>query len=514
MDFHQKYVIANKGLFQQCGRIWRTPVVNLEIHVVSNRDREAHRVFDLRFEQYVFSTINLLTLIILATCSVQTEEYIPRFDYRPRRYIPNSLREVNWDELPSPLRDLFLKSYEVAIPLLQAAPEDQLDAFMRFAIRHRSEDRIFWIFDTVISKPEVPLELAEKFLDGYPDLAFSVLKRFLPENSSHLPETLMGLEVCVLRNIIRSANHLGLAPLVGLEKLDGTINSIHLSQYFKLLWLAALSVRSSKQAQEVMFVLHEARYEAKSRSRTQEYAHKYALAIVFDRAEEAGDTCPCNESGRPRRTPRSKPTRARLAPLKARKAKPKDIPASGSSGHQATAPQEPEQQREKEDEKDLPSKVVANIRVDAPTPIRIHSHVRLQVSSPPEHSTLPPAVLDAVVLRASRGELVLDLLHPLPPEYAEVDWNLFDAGSVATSQAMLDAVQRLAMEGMECCKFHDIITGSAHAIEQREEGGDLGAEDSVELPRTLNASQRRAILLARPGRLTLIQGPPGAHHFT
>lgn len=38
---------------QQYGRIYRTAVTSIEIHVVSNRDRVAHQLFDLRFEQYV-----------------------------------------------------------------------------------------------------------------------------------------------------------------------------------------------------------------------------------------------------------------------------------------------------------------------------------------------------------------------------------------------------------------------------------------------------------------------------
>lgn len=36
---------------KQIGRLNRAPVVAIEIHVVSNRDRVAHQLFDLRFEQ-------------------------------------------------------------------------------------------------------------------------------------------------------------------------------------------------------------------------------------------------------------------------------------------------------------------------------------------------------------------------------------------------------------------------------------------------------------------------------
>lgn len=39
------------GMMQQLGRLNRAPVIDIEIHVVSNRDRVAHQLFDLWFEQ-------------------------------------------------------------------------------------------------------------------------------------------------------------------------------------------------------------------------------------------------------------------------------------------------------------------------------------------------------------------------------------------------------------------------------------------------------------------------------
>lgn len=38
-------------IVKQYGRMNREPVQSIEIHVVSNRDRVAHQLFDLRFEQ-------------------------------------------------------------------------------------------------------------------------------------------------------------------------------------------------------------------------------------------------------------------------------------------------------------------------------------------------------------------------------------------------------------------------------------------------------------------------------
>ena len=42
---------------QQVGRVLKTPVMTVEMHVVSNRDRVAHQLFDLWFEQRVISLL-------------------------------------------------------------------------------------------------------------------------------------------------------------------------------------------------------------------------------------------------------------------------------------------------------------------------------------------------------------------------------------------------------------------------------------------------------------------------
>jgi hypothetical protein len=50
------------------GRMNRTPVTEIEIHVVSNRDRVAHDAFDLRFEQLVPSLTSYTQLIFILKC--------------------------------------------------------------------------------------------------------------------------------------------------------------------------------------------------------------------------------------------------------------------------------------------------------------------------------------------------------------------------------------------------------------------------------------------------------------
>ncbi|CAL1711823.1 unnamed protein product [Somion occarium] len=464
-------------VMRQCGRVNRTPVVSLEIHVVSNRDRIGHQAFDLRFEH------------------VQTEEVLRRFDHRPHSFIPSSLQSVIWSERSPEEQVIFQGSRDQAELVLRDSSEDDLMEYMQFAVEHRAEEHVFWIFDALLSHPEPIAEALSQCMDQYPPLAFSVLKKHLTDDHVVLPEWLNHSVPSLIRNIIRSSNQLGIASLVALEKVSVNLSALDLSHYISLLWTAALTVRSPELVQEVFLVMHESHIARHVNDMTYVYAHKQALGVVFDRAEEAADACPCDEFGRPRRQ-RTKPTRGRLHLPK----------ASNDEADHGT--------------KTLggsPALVVADIRVDAPTPIRIHSHIRLQVASSPEHSTLPPSVVDAIVVRASKGELFLTLQQPLPPEYAEVDWKLYSAGSIATSKAMLDAVQKLAMEGWESCRFHKIITGT----ETPELNGissqtiqDTHSSEISDIPASLNRSQRRAVISASTETMSLIWGPPGTGKTT
>lgn len=88
-----------------------------------------------------------------------------------------------------------------------------------------------------------------------------------------------------------------------------------------------------------------------------------------------------------------------------------------------------------------PRRMMARIYIDLAAPVQMHAHVRLKVASVTVHTML---VVDAVVICAGRGELVLDILRLLLPEFADVDWDMYQAGGVA-SQAMRDTVRHLVV---------------------------------------------------------------------
>ncbi|KAH9833398.1 RNA dependent RNA polymerase-domain-containing protein [Rhodofomes roseus] len=463
---------------KQYGRMYRTPVVTIEIHVVSNRDRVAHQAFDLHFEQ------------------VPTEEFLKRFDNIPTAFTPNTIHDIQWED-DTLGATIFSATKEHASTLLAGLEVDLLCKYLRIAIEHRVEAQIFYVFEALLDKEELPFAEIGECMEQYPSLAYCILKRHLSNGPALLPEAIAELGPSLIRGIVRSANQLGIASLAALERLAPDIGLLDLATYLDTLWWIALSVRAPTVMQELLLIMHESRTSVRSRSPDMEYAHKFALGVAFDRAEEAADACPCDDTGRPKRQ-RTAPIRATLVP-----------------------PKPPQSQNEDDtvvvvdNALDL-KHVVAHVRVDAQTPIRIHSHVRLRLASPVEGPRVEAGgvMLDATVTRATRGELYLELKHPLPPEYARVDWYIYNAGSIATSKAMMDAVSKLALDGGQACMFADIITGSAREIQSEDE--DEGREATVvqNISASLNASQRAALLAAGPDKLALIWGPPGTGKTT
>ncbi len=127
-----------------------------------------------------------------------------------------------------------------------------------------------------------------------------------------------------------------------------------------------------------------------------DYAHKQGLAVAFDRAQEAADGCPCDDDGQIKRQ-RSAPAVVPLLPVN-----------------------------------DHPFDVVAHVRVDSPSTVRLHSHVRFRAASKPEKGVGESVILDGLVTLSESGEIRVSLVHRPPPEFARMQWYLYDVGSVGT----------------------------------------------------------------------------------
>lgn len=337
--------------------------------------------------------------------SVATEAYISRLAQQKLPYSLNRLEDVDWSEDDRMwIKQLFIPkaSREKIQAVLRNKDIKDVEKVLALCLNNHAYDELFWAFYTIITPIQrMNVDVTRNWIERHPPLVYCLLKTQPPTEDRFVSPYLADLELTIIQNIIKSANQSGIASLVALEKIAASVAKVSMDEYLHLLMLASLSARSSELVQEVLLVLHECRADVMSRSPMMEYAHKHALGITFDRTEEAADECPCNDQGRPRkaRGKSSPPAIVRLVPVE-----------------------------------DEPTQVIANVRIDDTTSVRIHSHVRLQAVSDPEKGWVGGRpVVDAVVILARKGEMKMELQYPLPPEYAQMQWRMYNAGSVGKS---------------------------------------------------------------------------------
>ncbi|KAH6906119.1 RNA-directed RNA polymerase [Coprinopsis sp. MPI-PUGE-AT-0042] len=465
---------------RQLGRLNRAPLKDIELHVVSNHDRVAQQLFDLWYSH------------------VPTEEYIPRFGRQLEPPAPNS-EEFQGEELEQARKQCCHQiDLDAIIPsiLFTAGCWTLLCTLPSSIMQKRNRSWSFMIRSR--GNHFLPTSSPSGWRGTHSSLSpsFDVLP---PTDDLCLDEPIIHLATNIIRAIVRSANETRIAALVALEKLACNYRpALSTRDYFNILMLVALSVRSHNLAREVLLVLHESRLNQRPQplSPSDRYMHKHSLNIVVDRAEEAGDECPCNDDGQPRKQ-RTPPAQVKLSFV--------------DSNH---------------------TLVKAAIRLDARTNARLHSHVRLKATSKAENKWL--------TLPMNRGEMVIELKQPAPPELERMDWVIYDAGGTSTANAEMDALSKLIIEGYTCCAFYHLITGDTpmHApstdsgieppstgeshkdqdeglIDEEEEGSDDGNNfeepSEIVLPNAaqlgLNPSQFQAVA-SWSAPLSLIWGPP------
>jgi hypothetical protein len=295
------------------------------------------------------------------------------------------------------MRQVYTRSFLDARDNLRQRSIEELERFALLCIDHHAADQLYWTYEEILTRRPLNNSSVIKIMNRFPPLVFALLKLFPPAEEAKLSEEVEDITLHIIVNLVRSANDLGIAVLVALEKIAGSVRSLGIEHYCDVLFHASLCVRGPTILQETLLVLNDCRIghaDIAVPSEAMSYAHKQALGIAFDRAEEAADECPCDEQGRPRKQ-RTVPNRARL------------LFTENDRDH-----------------------VTAHIRIDMPTAIRLHSHVRLRSASRVEKGWAPVHVLDGVVRQASKGELKIELLSPPPPETEQIDWNIHNAGSV------------------------------------------------------------------------------------
>jgi hypothetical protein len=424
--------------------------------------------------------------------SVPTEDRLRRMGGLAAPYERNDLKNFDWTGHDQ-LRTIFTAKKDDALRCIRSASDDELHEAMGFGLRHHEQDRAFWIFDAMGCRPDPRTDRISLWCAQYPQLVFSLLHRLLPSDTDHLLEVPWSWHrEDILRALLLCANRSAIAVLVGLEKLKQDLLELDSDGFCDILWFAALTVRHRQTAQEVLLTLFEQRTTTETPPRIS-YLHEQALAIAFDRIEEAVEEAPCNQTGWPTKQ-REAPARVSLLPpLQQTETGPIVVPVD-SIFQSKKAPT-----------------VRAQVRVDATSSVRIHSHVRLAPVSKPERETanawLQREVLDGTVKQARKGEVEIQLFQHPPPEFEKMEWNMYYAGSIATGEAMMNALRRLSRDQSEACSFWRIIVGetSGEIVPDAYER----VKDNDPAMEGLNPSQKAAIMSATLSQVSLIWGPPG-----
>ncbi|KAG8831497.1 hypothetical protein FRC17_003069 [Serendipita sp. 399] len=469
---------------KQVGRIQKTPIIGVEIHVVSNQDRVAQQIFDLRLER------------------VPTEERL-RSVAKAQPYVRNTLATVNWEKEPEGYKDFFLFSQSRTEEMLNEKTPDELDELLDFALIHHEETRAFWIFKALYTRHDTPPRIVAEWLLRYPDLVYSLLHSLLIDDIRQIPSPLESIRQPILDAVVLTANDAPAACIFALQKLRADISLLTFSQYADLLWTAANVIRTHDVVQDVLIQLDEQRGTSKGGEAIR-YAHRQALQIAFERAEEAFEECPCDTQGRPTKQ-RTAPARVWIHAKKEKEAAEVETKDEGDK-----QPVHEMQTRERYESTLKHPLVVADVRVDKPFSARLHSHVRLAPASRPEKQTASwrREILDGIVTVSFRGHVEISLFHHPPSEYHSMEWSLYDCGSTATAKAKLEAIKRLYSEVYEACAFHEIITGSPVS-------SDAFAASTVTTQwEGFNPSQCDAINNSCGAGLSLIWGPPGTGKTT
>ena len=154
--------------------------------------------------------------------------------------------------------------------------------------------------------------------------------------------------------------------------------------------------------------------------------------------------------------------------------------------------------------------VSARLRIDAHSsrPLQLSDHVRLTAATLAKNSTIISQRLysmDALVKTVEQGSVTFECLHPLPLFLEDCSWKLTKCGSFVTSQTMIDALCRFALEPAVYCPIQQQLLGlSTNDTDAPGDGTD------IDLGRySLNESQNAALRASMVGSLTLLWGPPG-----
>ena len=445
------------------GRVWRIPVHQAEIYVITNRDRAGHQLLDLSYGD------------------VPTEQIIERIRYTPLQYKRESVDTIDWSGYSARIRDIVKGNEREKLAFATSAELEQVG---KICCSLQDLERLIGLMHWHVQQnPPHPTEQYLQNIIAWTPRACVFLGDIIGEGNLNWRSLYRSPSFVktYCSAVIQSTNHApGLAQEVFEEILGAAKHLLPLEDRLDLISIISTTIRSSLLALEFVTLLVEhdrasTNGQAVEYPGEREYLTTMARNVAIDRCAEAEELSPCDEWG---------------------------IPTADTSKFMCQV-LEPEN-----DELDNRTLVTASLRVDLVAPFRVGDHLRLRSALPPEDAPLQkPRILDGLIARISSGSIKIRLMEPPPLE--RCSWYLFTAGNNTTANAMLDTIRTLAKEKQERCRIYPILIPRTNSRVPYETENLTAITNSG-----LNSSQNRAVIESTRKVLTLIWGPPGTGKTT
>ena len=367
---------------------------NQEVYVISNRDIRSLRLLDL-----------WLT-------AVDTEEIMPLFDNEAKEYSLSKAADVDWSSEPDHYREIVQNRNYSQVVSVQS--KEATFALFQWLLKIDERQVIRELFgyllnliqtnDTTID-PLGYLSAMIDFTTVAPPLAITFAtslgdwRKLEDPVYAKLVEEAQGL----LTTLITAAHEAQQMIVEPFKAILRQIPHMSLSAFEELIRVSSMTIQSQELALDILIESLESHSALLLNSRSDIVRHsiRCLIGVALDHIAEVME---------------AKSPMDGLAQLKF---------------------------------SDKPRTAICRLRIDDRSfhSLGISDHIRLTAATSPSNSlTRRLCSVDAIIKSRDHGEITLECIHPLPYFLEDCSWKLTNCGSFVTTQTMLDAVLRFALE--------------------------------------------------------------------
>ncbi|KAF8310103.1 RdRP-domain-containing protein [Clavulina sp. PMI_390] len=368
------------------GAVRREDVQEIEIHVVSNRDRVASQQLDLAFN------------------FVGTEEIIRRISRDPKVSVKDSLQRVEWSTFPTHWKEIVLGA---KWQFLDGLEEKDVGDIVQFCVSHHAAHRVIPIVDHLLDQRGVEYApVAVALMSDYAPLLSLLLS-----NRLHVSPTKPDAELLrqsgfpLLQSLVSIANFAGEATVwIIQDRFLGIIESLHPKDILELMWRASFSVHAPLLSHLIIQVLREMKTGDHSGG-VLSHALKLGAAVCIEYSGQLADQL--------------RPSSSNIQGLP--RAKSKELLISPKV--------------------DEDWQISFDFRKDADLRPRSGDHLRLRDAI--TDSKVEVDIIDCIVTKSYDGNATLQSYHVPPPQMEDRSWRVYVTGPTATVKAEMDAVAKM-----------------------------------------------------------------------